>query len=250
MNEKELNKNNAPDSDFDKPIEDHIEEMLGRSLIIFSVAISVGLIMIPLSDTIIELLWNLHIPEPSTNRPRVYNPWSTLLTRLKIIFLGSLSLGLPVIIYQSYLFMKPGLYKNEEYYFKLSSGLSIFLSGFSIIISNYIVIPLLFSVFTSYSEGSAILAYGLQDTIGLMVLIMIYLVIIFQIPILMTLAVITDLVDINWIRKKRLIFWSVFFGLAFITSPDPTGMTPLIIGLIMLMLYEITLLVLDRLDIN
>lgn len=232
-----------PKSDVDIPVEDHIEELLARLLIVCSIGISVALISLPVSDLIIDILWNIHIPSSQINRPRIYSPFALIFTRFKLIFLISLLITLPILIYQSYKFMSIGLYKNEEYYFKQVSGLSVILSFISLLVSNLILIPFLFEQFNNYSDTAADIAYGLQDTIGLMLIIMIYLVLVFHIPILMVLAINLDLVDHNWIRSRRIVFWILFFTVSFISSPDPTGMIPVLIGIIMIILFEITLFV-------
>lgn len=239
-------KDNKPESDIDIPVEDHIEELLARLLIVSSIGISVALITLPISDLIIDILWNIHIPNPQMNRPRIYSPFALIFTRFKLIFLISLLITLPILIYQSYKFMSIGLYKNEEFYFKQVSGLSIVLSVISLLVSNLLLIPFLFEQFNNYSDTAADIAYGLQDTIGLMLTIMIYLVLVFHIPILMVLAINLNLVDSTWIRDRRIVFWILFFSVSFISSPDPTGMIPVLIGIIMVVLFEVTLFIIDR----
>jgi len=49
------------------------------------------------------------------------------------------------------------------------------------------------------------------------------------------------LVTRQWLEAKRLIFWGVFLGVAFVFSPDPTGMAPIIVTLTMIALFEGTL---------
>ncbi|MFC7135736.1 hypothetical protein ACFQRB_02265 [Halobaculum litoreum] len=49
------------------------------------------------------------------------------------------------------------------------------------------------------------------------------------------------LVTREWMEDRRLLFWSAFVGLAFIVSPDPTGMAPIIVGATMIVLFEGTL---------
>lgn len=243
---QETNTESGPQSDIDVPVSEHIEEMVARILLVASVGFSIGLLTLPISDDIILYLWESHIPNPDVNSPRLYSPLSLVLTRFKIILLAALTVSLPVLIYHSYKFMRPGMFEKEELYFKISSGVSVMLSLISIIVSHFIVIPLLFFYFSGYTDGVAELAFGLLETVGLMIIIMIYLVIIFQIPVLITLAVISGVVSIKWIESKRLVFWGSFFGIAFLATPDPTGTAPIIITVIMLVLFESTLFVLNR----
>lgn len=50
-----------------------------------------------------------------------------------------------------------------------------------------------------------------------------------------------NLVTRRWLEDRRLLFWGAFLGLAFLVSPDPTGMAPIIIGATMITLFEGTL---------
>ena len=45
----------------------------------------------------------------------------------------------------------------------------------------------------------------------------------------------------QWLEAKRLLFWGSFLGIAFLFSPDPTGMAPIIVALTMVVLFEGTL---------
>lgn len=231
----------GPESDIDRPVEDHIEDMLLRSLIFISVVMGVTLVILPFSGDIIEYLWNYHIPESSENNPVLYSPLSLILTRIKIVFLGGLIVGIPVLIYELYRFMEVGLYDVEKVYFKFSSLLSFAMSTIAILITHFALIPILFFQFSLYTQGVADIAFALQQTVGLMVVIMIYVVIIFQMPSVIGLAVSMGIIDRGWLARRRLLFWSLFFGIAFLSSPDPTGMAPVIIGIVMLILFELTL---------
>jgi sec-independent protein translocase protein TatC len=237
----------GPESDVDQPLEDHIEELLARVLVIFSIGISISLLFLPISDLIIEFLWNLHIPNSNISRPRLYGPFSLIFTRFRLLFLISLFISLPVLIYQCYKFASVGLYKKEVYYIKQISVMSIVLSFVSLIISNLVLIPVIFKIFNSYSDTTADIAYGLQDTVGLMLTIMIYLIFVFHIPILIIMAINIELVSIEWLTERRLVFWITFISISFIAgSIDPTGVIPIIISIIMITLFEATIFVLKK----
>jgi sec-independent protein translocase protein TatC len=53
------------------------------------------------------------------------------------------------------------------------------------------------------------------------------------------------LVTRAWLVDKRLYFWGAFLGIAFLFSPDPTGMAPIMVAATMIGLFEGTLGVLS-----
>ena len=248
----------GPESDQEMPLADHIEEMVRRLAVVFviggGVALSVfglGEVLqyIPSTIDIINFLWNKHIPGaglPGNEdlRPHIYGPLELILTKLKVAGLVGVVVGLPVFVYQSYLFMKPGLYQNERKYYLASVPTSLILAVVGVAFAHFVVLPSIFAYFTSYTEGTAIIAFGLSETFNLILILMGYMAIVFQIPLFIMLAIMMNLVTRQWLEDKRLLFWGAFLGLAFLVSPDPTGMAPIIIAITMVALFEGTLLLL------
>ena len=245
----------GPDSDQEMPLADHIEEMVRRLAVVFilggGVALSVFglgevLAYVPSTVDIINFLWNQHIPGaglPGNEdlRPHVYGPLELILTKLKVAGLVGVVVGLPVFVYQSYLFMRPGLYQNERKYYLASVPTSLILAVVGVAFAHFVVLPSIFAYFTSYTTGTALIAFGLAETFNLILILMGYMAIVFQIPLFIMLAIMMNLVTREWLEDKRLIFWGAFLGLAFLVSPDPTGMAPIIIAITMVTLFEGTL---------
>ncbi|SFL27742.1 sec-independent protein translocase protein TatC [Halogranum rubrum] len=248
----------GPETDQEMPLADHIEEMVRRLAVVFiiggGVALSVfglGEVLqyVPSTVDIINFLWNKHIPgagAPGNEllRPHIYGPLELILTKLKVASLVGVVVGLPVFVYQSYLFMRPGLYQNERKYYLASVPTSLILAVIGVAFAHFVVLPSIFAYFTSYTEGTAVIAFGLSETFNLILILMGYMAIVFQIPLFIMLAIMMNLVTRRWLEDKRLIFWGSFLGLAFLVSPDPTGMAPIIIAITMVALFEGTLLLL------
>lgn len=231
----------GPPEDEEMPLADHIEEMMRRLGIVFLVAGVAIAVVYPFSPEIINYLWSTHIPAPLENRPRLYGPLEFILTKLKVAGLAGLVVGLPVFVYQTYRFMKPGLYPNERRYYLAAVPTSLVLGVFGVLFAHFLVLPFIFSYFTTYTDEAATIAFGLQETFNLILIMMGWMAIVFQIPLFIMLAIMMGLVTREWLEAKRLFFWAGFLGLAFIFSPDPTGMAPIVVTLTMIILYEGTL---------
>ena len=231
----------GPKSDIDVPIEEHIQELFYRLLIVTFASVLTSLIVLPFEDTIIQYLWSYHIPNPVENRPILYSPISLFFTRLYIISVFGIAISFPIIVYEAYQFLKLGLYPHEEQYFKIAVISSLVLSVLGILVSQFVLIPLLFYYVTTYTSDVAMIAFGLQETIGTMVATTVLTVISFQLPILILLSVVFGVVDHNWYRQRRVIFWVLGFTIAFFSSPDPTGVMPVLIGLVSIIMFELSL---------
>jgi len=241
----------APD-DEEMPLTEHIEEMLGRMLAVVAVMAGVALLVFPVADSAINFLWYSFLPAPdggisqcgtveSGACPRVYNPLSLLLARLKVASLTGLVVALPVFVYQTYLFMRPGLYPNERRYYLAAVPTSLLLALVGVSFAYFLILPFIFVYFLNYSEGVAEIAFALTETFDLIVLMMGLFAVIFQIPLFIMLAIMMGVTTRRWLESRRLLFWFSFGGIAFLFSPDPTGMAPIIVALTMVTLFEFTL---------
>jgi len=231
----------GPTTDEEMPLADHIEEMMRRLGLVFLIAGIALAVTYPFAGDLVNYLWSVHIPEPVANRPRLYGPLEFILTKLKVAGLAGLVVGLPMFVYQTYRFMRPGLYPTERRYYLAAVPTSLVLGTFGVLFAHFAVLPFVFAYFTTYTAEAAAVAFGLQETFNLILVLMGWMAIIFQIPLFIMLAIMMNLVTRRWLEQKRLIFWGSFLGIAFLFSPDPTGMAPIIVALTMVVLFEGTL---------
>ncbi|SFR30319.1 MULTISPECIES: twin-arginine translocase subunit TatC [Halorubrum] len=234
----------GPETDEEMPLAAHIEEMMRRLAVVFLIGGLATLVVITESTELINYFWSYHIPAPMENRPRLYGPLELPLTQLKVAGLAGVVVGLPAFVYQTYRFMRPGLYETERRYYLAAVPTSLILGGVGIAFAHFLVLPAIFSYFTTYTSDAATIAFGLAETFNLIVIMLAFMAIVFQIPLFIMLAIMMNLVTRQWLEAKRLIFWGTFLGIAFLFSPDPTGMAPIIVTLTMIALFEGTLAIL------
>ena len=234
----------GPETDEEMPLAAHIEEMMRRLAVVFLIGGLATLVVVTESTELINYFWSYHIPAPLENRPRLYGPLELPLTRLKVAGLAGVVVGLPAFVYETYRFMRPGLYQTERRYYLAAVPTSLVLGGIGIAFAHFLVLPAIFSYFTTYTSDAATIAFGLAETFNLIVILLSFMAIVFQIPLFIMLAIMMNLVTRQWLEAKRLLFWGSFLGIAFLFSPDPTGMAPIIVTLTMIALFEGTLAIL------
>jgi len=234
----------APPDDQEMPLADHIEEMVRRLGVVLVVMAIVSGIVFPFGERIINFLWYTVLVADPVPQPRVYHPLALVLARLKVATLAGFIVALPVFVYESYQFMKPGLYPHERRYYLASVPTSLVLATVGVLFAYFLVLPALFTYFLYYSDEVTVIAFGLTETFDLMVLMLGGFAFIFQIPLFVMLAIMMGLTTRQWMADRRLYFWGAFLGLAFLFSPDPTGMAPIIVAATMVALFEGTLFLL------
>ena len=241
-----------PPDDVEMPLTEHIEEMLNRLVIVAVVGGLATLIAIPFaSDILITMWYDIHpgdvatcVPDPDTEGctpPHLYHPLEQLLTEIKLAALAGIVVALPAFVYQSYQFMRPGLYPHERRYYLASVPMSLVLAVVGMAFAYFVILPILFSVFLFYSEGSADIAFALAETFDIMLMLMIVLAIVFQIPLFVMLAIMMGVTSRRWLERQRIYFWIAFAGIAFVFTVDPTGMAPVLVAITMIALFEGTL---------
>ena len=254
----------APD-DEEMPLADHVEEMATRLFIVLAVMAGVAVLTLPYSDELINFLWYSFLDGPAENCariavdaqqggqaagpagadcPHVYSPLALILARLKVASLVGLVVGLPVFVYETYLFMRPGLYPSERRYYLAAVPTSLVLAAVGVAFAYFLVLRAMFDYFITYSDRAADLAFGLGETFNLIILMLGFFAIVFQIPLFVMLAIMMGIVTRRWLVQRRLYFWGAFAAIAFVFSPDPTGMAPLMVAVTMIGLFEGTLLLL------
>jgi len=235
----------GPASDEEMPLAAHIEEMVRRLAVVLVVGGIVALAVFPFAADVINYLWNSHIPGAATDpdlRPRLYGPLELLLTELKVAALAGFVVGLPIAVYETYLFMRPGLFPRERRYYLAAVPTSLVLALIGVGFAHFVVLPAIFAYFTLYTKDSVeLVAFGLKETFGLILVLMGYMALVFQIPLFIMLAIMMNLTTREWLEGRRLLFWGGFLGLSFLVSPDPTGMAPIIVAATMISLFEGTL---------
>ena len=254
----------APD-DEEMPLADHIEEMVTRLFIVLAVMAGVAVLTLPVSDDLINFLWYSFLDGPAeacggvatgvepggaaagpegADCPHIYSPLALILARLKVASLVGFIVALPVFVYETYLFMRPGLYPRERRYYLAAVPTSLVLATIGVGFAYFAVLRAMFDYFITYSDRAADLAFGLGETFNLIILMLGFFALIFQIPLFVMLAIMMGVTTRRWLVDRRLYFWGGFAAIAFVFSPDPTGMAPLLVAVTMIGLFEGTLLLL------
>lgn len=232
------------------PLIEHLIELRSRlikSLIGFALAFLISFYFA--TDIFNILIWPYRwaIGDASELRLIYTAPQEYFFTQLKIGLFGGIFLAFPVISAQIYMFVAPGLYKNERGAFLpfLAATPVLFIAGASLV--YFLVMPLALRFFASFQQegggGQATIELlpRVSEYLGLTMTLILAFGACFQLPVLLTLLARVGLVDSTWLKEKRKYAIVIVFALAaFLTPPDPFTQTGLAIPT--LLLYELSIL--------
>jgi sec-independent protein translocase protein TatC len=229
------------DEDEKLPFTSHLEELRKRLITSF-VAVGVGFVA---SYGFKEYLFQILV-RPLT---KVMEAGDTLIftglpeaffTYLKVSFLSGLMLAAPVIIYQFWMFVAPGLYEKEKRLMMPIVFLSTFFFLGGALFGYFIVFPWGFKFFLGFATETIRPLPSMKEYLGFSANLLLAFGLVFELPLVITFLAKLGVVSVDFLKKNRKYAILLFFaGSAMLTPPDVV--TQIMMALPLMLLYEISI---------
>ena len=210
---------------------EHLKELRSRIIRMFLFAGFILVCCLPFTNYIYSLisapLMELMPPGSSMIATEVASPF---LAPLKLTLFVSLMISMPYFFSQIWGFVAPALYKQEK---NLSFSLlfsSVVLFYLGIIFTYFLILPIVFSFFTSSAPEGVLVMTDINSYLGFVLGMMFAFAIAFEIPILIFLLIWSGVSSSESLSKKRpYIIVGCFVVGMLITPPDVISQTLLAI---------------------
>lgn len=171
-------------------------------------------------------------------------PLEQLFTKMKIAGFGAIVVAFPVLAWQLYKFVAPGLYRNEKGAFLpfLFAAPLLFLLGAALVYFVMLPFVMWFSLGQQVAgEGvSVALLPKISEYLNLVTALLLAFGLCFQLPIVMTLLGLAGIISSKMMAEgRRYAIMAVVVLAAVVTPPDPISQLMLAIPLVLL--YEISI---------
>jgi sec-independent protein translocase protein TatC len=160
------------------------------------------------------------------------------MTPLKLSLVAAVFVAMPVVLYQVWAFVAPGLYRHEKRF-----ALPLFLSSVvlfyvGVAFAYFVVFPLMFAFLTATAPEGVRMMTDMASYLDFALLLFFAFGVAFEMPVATVLLVASGLVSVEKLRRNRgYVLLGIFVVAAFLTPPDAISQTFMAVP--MYLLYEL-----------
>ena len=232
----------GPEDDLQQGLFSHLLELRTRLLKSLAALVLVLLALVPFANRLYsQLAAPLVARLPKGAHLIATGVTSPFITPLKLAFYLALFISMPVILYQLWAFVSPGLYKHEKRLARplLVAAMALFYLGCAF--AYFLVLPAAFRFLVAVTPSGVEMMTDISQYLDFVMLMFFAFGLCFEVPVAVVVLAAVGVVDLDKLRSGRRYAIVGAFGVAaVITPPDITSM--LMLGVPMCLLYEVGVL--------
>lgn len=162
-------------------------------------------------------------------------------TYLLLALAGGFVAALPVILYQVWAFIGPGLYRDEKRYAIpfIVIGFLLFLAGLTL---GYVVLSYPINWLVNFATDSFTQLISVGSYLKFVALFLLAFGIVFEIPLVLTFLAITGIITAQTLSQKRVVTHLGMWIAATILTPGADFYSPIFLGVAMSCLFELSII--------
>ncbi len=224
------------------PFTGHLEELRKRLIVCF-VSVGIGFaISYGFKEQLFQILTRPLIAVMAADDKLIFTGLpEAFFTYLKVAFLSGIMLSTPIILYEFWMFVAPGLYQKEKRFLLPIVFLStLFFLGGSFF-GYFVVFPFGFKFFLGFASETIQPLPSMKEYLSFSAKLLLAFGLVFELPLIITFLSKMGLVTVGFLKKNRKYALLLFFaGAAILTPPDVV--TQIMMALPLMILYEISII--------
>ena len=224
------------------PFTSHLEELRKRLITCF-IAVGVGFVVsFGFKERLFKILVYPLIRVMKEGETLIYTGLpEAFFTYLKVAFLTGLIVASPIILYQFWMFVAPGLYRKERRMMLPIVLLSSFFFIGGALFGYFVVFPWGFKFFLGFATDTIRPLPSMREYFGFAAKLLLAFGLVFELPLVLTFLARMGIVSVEFLKKNRKYAVLIFFtGAAILTPPDV--ITQIMMALPLMALYEISII--------
>ncbi len=230
-----------PESGTEQGLFSHLIELRSRLLKAVVTILAVLVALVPFAN---ELYTRLAAPLvarlPAGAHLIATQVTSPFITPLKLALYTAFFISMPMVLYQLWAFVSPGLYRSEKRLARplLVAAMALFYAGCAF--AYFLVLPAAFRFLTAVVPAGVEMMTDINHYLDFVVLMFFGFGLCFEVPVVVVVLAAVGIVDIHKLRSWRRYAIVCAFGIsAVVTPPDVTSM--ILLAVPMCLLYELGL---------
>jgi sec-independent protein translocase protein TatC len=171
-----------------------------------------------------------------------FSPQEAFFVRVKVVSVTGIALALPVILWQVWRFVTPGLYRHERRYaipFVFVAS-ALFVAGVAV---AFAMLPAALRVLTAFGGRELVIVPRASEYLSFLLLLVFAFGVAFELPVVLLALTLTGVLSTTVLRKGRRIAYVLILVIAAIITPTPDPINMCLLAAPLLLLYEGTILV-------
>lgn len=219
----------------------HLVELRSRLFKMFGAVFLVFIALLPFSKQIFNYVAAPLVSVVPNGELLALSPVSPLTATIALTFYMALFIAMPVILYQIWAFVAPGLYMQEKRFAFPLVGTSIVLFFVGMAFAYYVVFPLIFGFVSTFTPDTVNYQPDMTEYVSFVMMVVLVFGFAFETPIATLLLVATGLTTTAKLGKARpYVFLAAFVIGMLLTPPDVISQTMLAVPVYLL--YELGIL--------
>jgi sec-independent protein translocase protein TatC len=226
------------DSDWDQkemPFTEHLRELRTRLIICVATVFGIAILALWPAQQLIPIIARTYFHGITLN---AFGPADAVWAIFKFAIYIAIVIGLPVILYQVWMFVVPAINPKTRRAVYIYIAPSIVLAVAGIAFAHFVVIKRVIGGLLFLTSSVAQATFGIESTINLVLLLFLAFALIFQTPVIMVLLARIGLVNSRMLRTNRKYIGFGMMVAGAVLAPDGSPITMCLLAGPMYVLFE------------
>jgi len=176
-------------------------------------------------------------------KAQVLTPYGIMLTYMQVIVVAGIIIAMPVILFQAWQFVAPGLMPNERKY----AWWIVFFTSFcflaGIVFAYFVLVPTALTFFSTFKTDIFQLNIAINEYISFMLSLILGAGLVFELPMVTYFLSKIGLLTPSFMRKYRRHSIVVILIISAVVTPTPDALTQTLLAAPMIILYEVSIFI-------